>query len=101
MAHELRRTIFGSVKFAAIETATEWCSVALWVDGGIVSLERRAGNRQGEFVLPMLEKLFERARVSACKTSTQSRSAPGPARSPDCGSRAAWPRALHSRADCR
>jgi tRNA threonylcarbamoyladenosine biosynthesis protein TsaB len=49
------------VKFAAVETATEWCSVALWDDGKIVSLERRAGNRQGEFVLPMLEKLLVRA----------------------------------------
>ncbi len=48
------------MNFAAVETATEWCSVALWCDGEIVSLERRAGNRQGEFVLPMLEKLFER-----------------------------------------
>ena len=51
------------MNFAAIETATEWCSVALWSDRGIVSLERRAGNRQGEFVLPMLEKLFERTRL--------------------------------------
>lgn len=63
MRYELRRTIFGSVNFAAIETATEWCSVALWADGEIVSLERRAGNRQGEFVLPMLEKLFERTHL--------------------------------------
>ena len=48
------------MNFAAIETATEWCSVALWCDGEIVSIERRAGNRQGEFVLPMLEGLFKR-----------------------------------------
>ena len=48
------------MKFVALETATEWCSVALWLDGEIVSLERRAGNRQGEFVLPMLESLFKR-----------------------------------------
>jgi tRNA threonylcarbamoyladenosine biosynthesis protein TsaB len=61
MRYELRRTILESVKFAAVETATEWCSVALWADGRIVSLERRAGNRQGEFVLPMLEKLLGRA----------------------------------------
>ena len=51
------------MNFAAIETATEWCSVALWADGEIVSLERRAGNRHGEFVLPMLEKLFERTHL--------------------------------------
>jgi tRNA threonylcarbamoyladenosine biosynthesis protein TsaB len=49
--------------FVAIETATEWCSVALWRDGEILSLERRAGNRQGEFVLPMLETLFRRANL--------------------------------------
>ena len=49
--------------FAAIETATEWCSVALWRDGEILSLERRAGNRQGEFVLPMLESLLKSARL--------------------------------------
>lgn len=49
--------------FAAIETATEWCSVALWRDGEIVSLERRAGPRQGEFVLPMLDTLLKRARL--------------------------------------
>ncbi len=48
------------MKFAAIETATEWCSVALWNEGEIFSLERRAGNRQGEFVLPMLEQLLAR-----------------------------------------
>ena len=51
------------MRFAAIETATEWCSVALWRDGEIVSLESRAANRQGEVVLPMLEKLFARSRV--------------------------------------
>jgi tRNA threonylcarbamoyladenosine biosynthesis protein TsaB len=51
------------MKFVAIETATEWCSVALWHEGEIVSLERRAGNRQGEFVLPMLDQLLERTRI--------------------------------------
>jgi tRNA threonylcarbamoyladenosine biosynthesis protein TsaB len=45
------------MRFAAIETSTEWCSVALWEDGEIVSLERRAGQRHSELVLPMLERL--------------------------------------------
>ena len=48
------------MNFAAVETATEWCSVALWLEGEIVSLERRAGNRQGGFLLPMLDRLFQR-----------------------------------------
>jgi tRNA threonylcarbamoyladenosine biosynthesis protein TsaB len=47
------------MKFAAFETSTEWCSVALWLDGEIHALEERAGNRQSELVLPMLEKLLE------------------------------------------
>lgn len=53
------------MNFAAIETATEWCCVALWRDGEIVSLERRAGPRQGEFVLPMLDTLLKRTGLEA------------------------------------
>ena len=46
------------MRFAAIETSTEWCSVAVWSDGEITALERRAGNRHSELALPMLEKLL-------------------------------------------
>lgn len=53
------------MNFAAIETATEWCSVALWCGGEIASLERRAGPRQGEFVLPMLDSLLKRNGLGA------------------------------------
>ncbi|MBI1942992.1 MAG: tRNA (adenosine(37)-N6)-threonylcarbamoyltransferase complex dimerization subunit type 1 TsaB [Betaproteobacteria bacterium] len=53
------------MKFAALETSTEWCSVALWLDGEIAGLEERAGNRHSELVLAMLESLFRQARVTA------------------------------------
>lgn len=53
------------MNFAAIETATEWCAVALWCDGEIISLERRAGPRQGEFVLGMLDTLLARVNLVA------------------------------------
>jgi tRNA threonylcarbamoyladenosine biosynthesis protein TsaB len=46
------------MRFAAIETSTEWCSVAVWSDGEIAAVERRAGNRHSELALPMLEKLL-------------------------------------------
>jgi len=46
------------MNFAAIETSSEWCSVALWAGGEIAALERRAGHRHGELVLPMLERLL-------------------------------------------
>jgi tRNA threonylcarbamoyladenosine biosynthesis protein TsaB len=45
------------MKFAAIETSTEWCSVALWRDGEVAAIERRAAHRHSELVLPMLERL--------------------------------------------
>jgi tRNA threonylcarbamoyladenosine biosynthesis protein TsaB len=45
------------MKFAAFETSTEWCSVALWLDGEIVAVEERAGNRHGESLLPMLDRI--------------------------------------------
>jgi len=53
------------VKFAAIETSTEWCSVALWRDGELGAIEQRAGHRHGELALPMLERLLVGARLRA------------------------------------
>jgi tRNA threonylcarbamoyladenosine biosynthesis protein TsaB len=51
--------------FAAIETSTEWCSVAVWRDGEIAALERRAGHRHSEFALPMLESLLKGSPIDA------------------------------------
>jgi tRNA threonylcarbamoyladenosine biosynthesis protein TsaB len=53
------------MNFAAVETSGEWCSVALWTGGEIAGLERRAGHRHGELVLPMLERLLARRGLRA------------------------------------
>ena len=53
------------MRFAAIETSTEWCSVAVWADGEIAARERRAGNRHSELALPMLEGLLGKAEIDA------------------------------------
>jgi tRNA threonylcarbamoyladenosine biosynthesis protein TsaB len=47
------------MRFAALETSTEWCSVALWRDGEIACIERRAVNQHSEWALPMLERLLK------------------------------------------
>lgn len=47
------------MRFAALETSTEWCSVALHVDGETRALERRAGQRHSQLVLPMLHSLLQ------------------------------------------
>lgn len=52
------------MRFAAIETSTQWCSVALWSDGEVASLERFAGQRHSELVLPMLERLLGLQKMS-------------------------------------
>src|SRR5918995_5276270 len=53
------------MRFAAIETSTEWCSVALWHEGEIAAIEQRAGNRHSELALPMLETLFRNWGITA------------------------------------
>jgi tRNA threonylcarbamoyladenosine biosynthesis protein TsaB len=52
------------VKFAAFDTSGEWCSVALWLDGELRAIERRADHRHGELVLPMLDELLGAARLA-------------------------------------
>ena len=52
------------MKFAAFETSTEWCSVALWLDGELAGIEERAGHRHSELALPMLESLFNRKNIT-------------------------------------
>src|SRR6185436_4068361 len=53
------------MRFAAIETSTDWCSVALWSDGEISAAERRSGHRHSELALPMLEKLLGKNELHA------------------------------------
>jgi tRNA threonylcarbamoyladenosine biosynthesis protein TsaB len=51
------------MRFAAFETSSEWCSVALSIDGVVSATERRAGHRHSELALPMLEQLLGEAGV--------------------------------------
>ena len=53
------------MRFAAFETSTEWCSVALHVDGETRSIERRAGQRHSQLALPMLHRLLSQMNVGA------------------------------------
>ena len=61
LGHGKILTLQSRMRFAALETSTDWCSVALWQDGEIRALERRAPNRHSEHALPMLESLMKDA----------------------------------------
>ncbi|HZZ93267.1 MAG TPA: tRNA (adenosine(37)-N6)-threonylcarbamoyltransferase complex dimerization subunit type 1 TsaB [Usitatibacter sp.] len=51
----------------AVETSTELCSVALLRDGALFVEEVLAENRHSELLVPMIRKVFERARLDAMR----------------------------------
>lgn len=51
------------MKYLAVETATECCSVALFHDGEIITESERAPLRHNEIVLPMCERVLAQAGV--------------------------------------
>ena len=46
------------MKILALETSTEMCSAALWLDGSVDTREAQAGARNSELLLPMVEALL-------------------------------------------
>ncbi|MBI4191778.1 MAG: tRNA (adenosine(37)-N6)-threonylcarbamoyltransferase complex dimerization subunit type 1 TsaB [Betaproteobacteria bacterium] len=53
------------MKILALETSTELCSAALWLDGKVDAREAAAGQRHSELLLPMIEALLARHRLGA------------------------------------
>lgn len=49
------------MKLLALDTSTENCSLALWLDGEVISRQELAGQRHSDLVLPMLAGLLETA----------------------------------------
>lgn len=52
------------MKLLALETATEACSVALWVDGVVMERYEVAPRRHAELVLPMIDAVLAESGVS-------------------------------------
>lgn len=52
------------MKLLALDTSTENCSVALWLDGEILSRQELAGQRHSDLILPMLEALLNEAGIA-------------------------------------
>ena len=46
------------MKIVAIDTSSEFCSVAFWLDGELVSHDHHAGPKHSELLLPMLDDLL-------------------------------------------
>jgi tRNA threonylcarbamoyladenosine biosynthesis protein TsaB len=52
------------VKLLALDSATERCSVALWLDGGVSSREAIRDRSHSELLLPMIAALLDEAGVT-------------------------------------
>ena len=50
-------------RLLALDTATENCSAALWIDGDVRSVEQELGRGHAEAILPMIESLLSAARL--------------------------------------
>ena len=48
----------------ALETSSEWCSAALWLDGRVLAREELAGQRHSELILSMIDTLLREAGVA-------------------------------------
>lgn len=46
------------MKILALDTSTEYCSLALWLDGFVLSQEVLAGQKHTELLLPMLQEML-------------------------------------------
>ena len=52
------------MRILALETSTEYCSVALWQDGSIIERSERVGQKHSELLMEMLDGVLHEANVS-------------------------------------
>lgn len=52
------------MKLLVIDTSTEWCSAALWLDGQILSRRVLAGQQHSSLLLPMVDELLRESATS-------------------------------------
>ncbi|TVR60741.1 MAG: tRNA (adenosine(37)-N6)-threonylcarbamoyltransferase complex dimerization subunit type 1 TsaB [Candidatus Competibacteraceae bacterium] len=55
------------MKLLALETATEACSAAVWVDGAVLERYELAPRRHAALILPMSEAVLAEAGLSVCQ----------------------------------
>jgi tRNA threonylcarbamoyladenosine biosynthesis protein TsaB len=52
------------MKLLVIDTSTEWCSAALWLDGRILARRVLAEQRHSSLLLPMVDELLRESAIS-------------------------------------
>jgi len=57
-------TALYSLKILALDTSTEYCSAALWIDGEVRQRLEHAGQRHSQLLLPMVDGLLDESGLS-------------------------------------
>ncbi|MFP5381780.1 MAG: tRNA (adenosine(37)-N6)-threonylcarbamoyltransferase complex dimerization subunit type 1 TsaB [Gammaproteobacteria bacterium] len=52
------------MKLLVLDTSTEWCSAALWLDGRIEARRELAGQRHSTLLLPMIDALLRESGIA-------------------------------------
>ena len=52
------------MKLLALDTSTEWCSVAVWIDGAVHQREPGAGARHAEVIFDLVDQVLSDACLS-------------------------------------
>ena len=52
------------MKILAVDTSTEYCSLALWLEGSVLSKEVLAGQKHTELLLPMLQEMLAESEMA-------------------------------------
>jgi len=73
------------MRILALETSTEYCSVALWQDGNVVSRCELVGQRHSELLIGILDNLLHEVGVKLTELDGIA-FAPGRVHSPACAS---------------
>jgi tRNA threonylcarbamoyladenosine biosynthesis protein TsaB len=53
-----------NLNILALDTSSEWCSAALWLDGRVSERDTRAGQRHSELILVMIDALLREAGIT-------------------------------------
>lgn len=88
------------MKLLALDTATEACSAAVWIDGAVLERYELAPRRHAALILPMLQAVLAEAGLSM-KQLDAIAVGRGPVALPGCGSPLALPKALLLQRICR
>lgn len=89
-----------STRILALDTATEACSAALWVDGEVYAVSEVCPREHTQRILPMVQQMLAEAGLTLNQLDALAFGR-GPGSLPACGLALAWRKVWHWAQICR